>query len=108
MNNPKHTKMGITFWPIPDVSDVEIAFGANKRWYFPRQQLPEVPQRYTDTVRRLFFKGGKLPDLPAQVDQKQAARFFRALLGSWEPSHEQKEATAAYALWVWDTLETAQ
>jgi hypothetical protein len=56
-------------------------------------------------VSRLFFEGGELPKFDPRVDVAKAARAARALLSSFAPAHEQKEATVAYAFWVWSTPE---
>jgi hypothetical protein len=49
----------------------------------------------------LFFSGGKLPDFSPKVDRKKAFAALSAWLGSFAPAHEEKIATAAYALWLW-------
>lgn len=102
---PCKVKDGVTFWPIPDFSGAEAAFGAGRGNYFPRGNLPKVPRKYTDIVDELFFGGGQLPEFAPGIDRAKAKRAISALLSSWEPSHESKIATVAYALWVWSTPE---
>lgn len=96
---------GLVFWPIPEFSDPEMAFGAELDRYFNRRDLPDVPRQFKDMANSLFFSGGKLPDLAPQVDRTKAMRAVRAWLSSWAPAHESKEATVGYALWLWSTPE---
>lgn len=98
---PKLNEKGITFFPIPEVSDVDIAFGAVEEKYFNRRDLPFIPEKYESEVSRLMFSGGKLPSFNEKVDSKLAFRFTQAMLSSFAPSHESKIATVAYAFWVW-------
>ena len=100
MSNPSFKKDGLVFWPIPEVSDVSLAFGLKESDYFNRRNLPNVPLKYEDKVNELFFKGGKL-ELSDDVPKEKAMRFLSAMLCSFRPSHESKTTTAAYALWCW-------
>jgi hypothetical protein len=92
---------GLTFLPVPEFSDPELAFGAGEASYFDRRNLPEVPRKFKDDAMRLFYEGGKFPEFGADVDAAKAKRAIRALLSSFAPSHEAKEATVGYALWAW-------
>ena len=100
---PSATKDGLTFFPVPEFDDLSIAFGAGEKSYFDRRNLPDVPKKFEDAAGSLFFSGGKLPEFDPRVDVKKASRAVRALLSSFAPSHEAKEATVAYAFWVWST-----
>lgn len=102
---PEAVKNGVQFWPIPKTSKPEAVFGLGEDAYFNRRALPEVPREFTKVVDSLFFEGGALPPLADGVDRKEATARMRAMLSSFEPSHEAKTATAAYALWVWSTPE---
>lgn len=102
---PECVKDGITFWPIPDFDDVRLAFGADSSTYFDCRKLPEVPRKFVDMANNLFFSGGELPEFAPCVDRTKAARAIRAMLSSWGPSHESKESTVGYALWLWATPE---
>lgn len=92
---------GLTFLPVPEFSDPEVAFGAEERSYFNRRALPDVPSKFKEDGMRLFYQGGQFPEFGADVDATKAKRAIRALLSSFAPSHEAKEATVGYALWVW-------
>lgn len=93
---PAVSLKGLTFLPVP-----EFPNGANLRDYFNRYNLPDVPSKFVAEVSRMFFEGGKWPEFGDDVDETKARRALHALLGSWAPAHEAKEATVAYALWVW-------
>lgn len=102
---PKTKLHGITFFPVPRATGLDVCAGYPAAMFFRREQdLPDIPRKYTDAVSSLFFKGGKLPDLSPKVDRKQASAALHSWLCSFEPPHEMKEATAAYALWVWQTV----
>lgn len=100
-HTPEVTCKGLTFLPIPEFTDAELAFGAQLPSYFNRRDLPEVPRKFRDEANRMFFSGGEWPSFGKDVDAKKAKRALHALLRSWSPAHEAKEATVAYALWVW-------
>jgi hypothetical protein len=105
-------------YELPDVSDVEIALGADnsrfwgnpeegdpegqdywdaakKRSYAVRQELRDE----VDDVSTLMFKGGSLSSLGRRLKEgvsgEKFSRALRALMASWNVSHEQKEATVA-------------
>ena len=101
MTKPKKTHMGLVFDPIPAFSDAEIVFGAPGSAFFPRNNLPHVPVKYTSLANSLFFNGGEVPELRSDINHDMAMRYLRSMLSSWSPSHEQKEATVGYALWCW-------
>jgi hypothetical protein len=96
---------GLTFFPVPVFDGPSQAFGADERAYFHRRDLPEVPSKFKDIANDLFFSGGKIPDLDPRISAKSATHAIRAWLASWAPSHESKETTVGYALWLWTTPE---
>ncbi len=100
---PSATHLGLTFFPVPEFDSPSVAFGAGESAYFPRRNLPEVPRKYRDAAMSLFYGGGELPKFDPRVDRDAAFRATRALLSSWAPAHEAKEATVGYAFWVWST-----
>ena len=103
---PQRRIKGLTFFPVPEFDDAYLMFGACRKSFFNRHDLPVIPGKYEDMASSLFFKGGDIPELHQSVDRNKALRVLRAWLSSWEPAHEAKEATVAYALWLW-THETA-
>lgn len=98
---PQTTIQGLTFFPVPDFDGPTSAFGAPASAFFDRRNLPDVPRKFEDMAQGLFFSGGKLPDFSPKVDRKKAFAALSAWLGSFAPAHEEKIATAAYALWLW-------
>ena len=103
---PQRKIKGLTFFPVPEFDDASLAFGAHQKSFFHRHDLPAIPGKYENMASSLFFKGGDIPELHKSVDRKKAVRALHAWLSSWSPAHEAKEATVAYALWLW-THETA-
>lgn len=94
---------GLTFYPIPEFTDVEMAFGASEAAFFDRRSSAGVPECFRKAGMELFFQGGPLPKLDPRVDRTKALRAVTAWLRSWAPAHEAKEATVGYALWLWST-----
>ncbi|KAG1454112.1 hypothetical protein G6F57_015579 [Rhizopus arrhizus] len=88
---------------IPELSDVDMAFGTT-------QGLPaydRIPVEFRDSrtqwnnlVSKIFFTGVKGLQFTAHpgVDGNAAYKHVRALLASWEPKHEHKEAGVAYLM----------
>ncbi len=102
---PLHKIKGITFYPIPEVSDAELAFGSESSAYFDRYDLPEIPTEYVNKATSLMFAGGTL-ELPPEIDAEKATRAVQAWLTSYAPAHEAKMATVGYALWLWSNIES--
>ena len=98
---PQKKINGITFFPVPEFSNLSAAFGADEDKFFNRTDLPEIPSKYEDIADGLFFLGGDIPELHNSVDRKKALNAIRAWLSSFAPSHESKIATVGYALWLW-------
>ena len=98
---PALTIDGLTFFPVPEFSKPEQAFGAAESRYFNRYKLPSVPRKYEDMVQSLFFNGGSLPEIKPEVDKAKAIAATQAWLLSFAPAHEAKISTVAYAFWVW-------
>ena len=94
---------GITFIPIPVFTELDAAFGARRKDFIEDYHSVDVPRKYRDLMSDLFFNGGKVPPFAADIDRKAAMMALRAWLRSFDPKHESKEATVAYALWVWST-----
>ena len=93
---PKLSVGSVTFFPVPIVPSF-----APESAYLPRRGGPTIPRKYSDFASALFFNGGTLPVMRPEVDRVKATQAVGKWLKSWEPAHEAKEATVAYALWVW-------
>lgn len=102
MEKPAEKIYGVTFVPVPKINDLDMVFGKGVK-FFDRHNLPNVPRKFTQAASSLFFNGGEIPEFEPDIDRQDAARMLRAMLGSFDPPHESKEATAGYALWVWST-----
>lgn len=95
--------------PVPEISDVELAFPANALEWMP--PMDEIPEEYRsgkakecEIVRAWFFSGlsPKAEFFPREgVDPEKAVRALGATLGSYAPSHEHKEAAAAFMMASW-------
>ena len=93
---PQKTIKGITFFPIPQIPDF-----AGEACYFPRRDRPDVPRKYRTMAASLFFEGGTLPPMQAQIDRNKAVQAVAGWLRSFATAHEVKEDTVGYALWLW-------
>lgn len=86
---------------------LDAAFGARRADYPPMASIPDFPDRktYEDIFQTLFFSGGKLDDfglsIKPDLDRGQVMTAIRALMSSFDPQHEHKAATVAWALHSW-------
>lgn len=100
-------------YPLFDVSDADVAFSTasgiiGEGGYYLRRSPPQyglVPREWENKASHLFFRGGGLAAVGLKpregYDLKRIMRALRFLLSSFEPSHEQKEATVGFALMKW-------
>jgi hypothetical protein len=100
-----------TMLPIPDLSDVDVAFPAHALDWMPAWD--EIPDEFknmnretewNEIVSQWFFSGlpEKVKFIPRDgVDPEKAFRAVQATLGSFAPKHQHKEAAAAYMLSCW-------
>lgn len=97
--------MDLKTYKFPKLTGLDVAFSIIKT---DPELLKEAKARgfcdgntpYNDLFSTLFFTGGKLnwkKDLPADFKQ-DAGTYLKALMGSFEPSHEDKEAISAMLL----------
>ena len=91
-----------------EVADLDIAFPANISHLMP--SYDEIPKEYKGGHTKwnqlfndwFFFGVQKLNLVPQDgIDKQKALRHIRAILGSFEPSHEHKEAACAYLFSQW-------
>jgi hypothetical protein len=102
--------------PVPELNDVDLAFGNIK--HMPKyDSVPEEFHRmnnpYVRFVSEWFALGRTKDDMDRLiakegVDKVKALRAIKAILGSWEPKHEHKEAGCAYLLSQWFDLKDAK
>jgi hypothetical protein len=89
---------------IPEISDLDVAFGTVKG--LPdMKRIPAEFQRFGGTkwnnlFSDWFFGGLKSLRLAPNdgVDKSAALKHIRALMASFEPAHEHKEAGVAYLM----------
>jgi hypothetical protein len=84
----------------------DAAFGANRADYPNEKDIPETYLRGRSkggkVFSELFFNGGKLEDhglkLKSDVNSSEFYSTLRALMSSFEPKHEIKEATCGWLI----------
>lgn len=94
---------------VPAFDGLSTAFGARLAQYPPETSIPPEFRthsgKFQNIVSALFFNGGKLADhgikLKAGMDHAAAMMAIRSWLSSFDPSHEHKTATVAWALSEW-------
>lgn len=91
-----------------DISDATVAFPASVTHLMPAyDKVPDEFKRGRNAWVRLmttwFYKGlvGAKFTPKAGIDKTKALRHISAVIGSFEPKHEHKEAAVAYLLSLW-------
>jgi hypothetical protein len=94
---------------VPNMTALDIGFGNIN--HLPLME--EIPDKFKELntpqnrfIGNWFFLGMKLEEMnkliPKEgVDKKMAIQAIQAILRSWEPKHEHKEAGCAYLLSEW-------
>ena len=95
----------IKSYNFPQVDDIGIAFSTEGT---DKKLLEEAERRgflygstpYNKLFSDLFFKGGKLDYREGLDDEfvSRCSRYMRAVMASFEPKHEHKEAICALLL----------
>jgi hypothetical protein len=105
---PQALKVGD--WQFPAFDMPSVVFGASAKDYPAYEQIPEQFHCGRRTVFNkafsgLFYSGGKLEDYGIRIKPEMCRgsviSAIRALMSSWSPKHEVKEATVAWALSEW-------
>lgn len=93
--------------PIP-VTPLDLAFGGDIKKLMPEyRNLPEDFRRERDPFSRIvskwFFSGLNTETLKAKagIDKTAAFQHLRAIMCSFEPSHEHKIAGVAWLMSQW-------
>ena len=95
---------------IQEVSIIDVAFGGNIKKLLPKwEEIPEEfknmnnSTKWNKVVSDWFFCGLKNAEwIPKDgIDSSKALAHVRAILVSFEPKHEHKEAGCAYLLNEW-------
>lgn len=96
-------------YPVFDIDPISVAFSTleGPKYYlsYYEGQCFLVDRRWTDIASSLFFRGGKVEDFGLKLrdglDKRKVMMCLRALLGSFGPKHEEKEATVGFAISKW-------
>ncbi|MDR5728890.1 MAG: hypothetical protein RB191_15845 [Terriglobia bacterium] len=105
--------------PVPDLDGPSVVFGNIK--FMPKMaDIPEEFHRHSNVfvsaVSTWFFSGAKFESgvltvgskrfkAAPGIDANKALRAIKAVLGSWEPKHQEKEAACGYMLSQWFDLQ---
>jgi len=94
---------------VPDMKAVDLAFG-NIDHLPAKEAIPEQFWRgntkWNNLTSQWFFKGLDKPTVDKlipkpNVDKQKALRAIQAILASWQPKHEHKEAGVAFLFSEW-------
>lgn len=94
---------------VPAFDGLSAAFGARLNDYPKLEDIPaefrKHDGRFQSIFSKLFFNGGKLEDhglkLKTGISHRKAMTAIRAYMSSFDPKHEHKTATVAWALSEW-------
>lgn len=90
---------------VPEFDKPAAVFGARLDEYPKRDTIPKVDRKFSDVFSALFFRGGSLADhglmLKSEINRPAAMMAIRAWMTSFDPKHEHKEETVAWALSEW-------
>lgn len=90
---------------VQDVTGLDLAFGGDMEKLLPAWE--EIPKEFRDgrtkwnrLVSTWFYRGLKNTTWSPKegVDTQKALRHVKAIMASWTPKHEHKEAGCAYLL----------
>jgi hypothetical protein len=91
-----------------EVNGLNLAFGGDMKKLLP--PMSKIPMEFQESrtewnrlVSKWFFGGLKSFDCEPKdgIDKQAAMKHVAAILRSWEPKHEHKEAGCAYLLSLW-------
>lgn len=96
-------------FPVPEFTQLSVMLGASRDKYLAQEKLGQVfysgRHPMCDVAHKLFFEGGRIEDFGIRfrpgIDRPKAFAAIRALLCSFEPSHEIKIGTVGLALSQW-------
>jgi len=91
-------------FPVPNLDDVQVAFGDALDWMPKPGNIPKVDEKWGQIAAKWFYFGlPKITDFTPKpgVDRRAALRAMKACLGSFAPKHEHKMEAAAFMLSEW-------
>jgi len=87
---------------FPNVSDTDIAFGImpDKKILANSMEFYNKNTKYNQLFSELFFKGGTIhyKEILTDKTRENNFRYLKAVMGSFQPKHEQKDAVCAFIL----------
>ena len=94
---------------IKEVSDMDMVMGGKiEELLPPMQDIPDEfgickKNKWSEFISDWVFRGIKELRLAPKdgVDPEKAIRHIRAIMSSFEPKHEHKEAGCAYLMSIW-------
>lgn len=92
-----------------EVDSLSAVFGGEMAVLLPPMAIipPEFKRwdgtKWNKFVSKWFFEGASMSELTPRngIDPKDAIRHAKAIMASWEPKHEHKEAAVAWLLSLW-------
>lgn len=90
-----------------EVSNLDIAFGGDvSNLMPPKDEIPDkfYQTKYMRLAEQWFYSGINVSELGKPklgIDSKIAMRHLNAIMGSWEPRHEDKLSAVAYLISQW-------
>jgi len=99
-------------WDMPkQVTGADVVFGGRMNELLPQwKDIPEefrretaTAKKWTDVVDTWFFCGLKNAQWKPKegINQADALRHLKAIMGSFEPKHEHKTAAVAFLMSKW-------
>jgi hypothetical protein len=97
----------VKYTPI-EVSDIELAFGGDMEKLLPAwddipSEFKKGETKWNQLFNSIFFRGeapGTISPVEG-IDPMKAGRHIRAIMSSFQPKHEHKEAGCAYLMSLW-------
>lgn len=97
-------------YPIKDIDNSTFAFAGSVLSLMPAEdeipaEFKNLSNKWNRIFNHLYFKNALSVKFSpkAGVDEIKALRQIRAIMRSYEPSHEHKEAAVAFLLSEWFT-----
>lgn len=94
---------------VKNVSDTDVAFGGDMKVLMP--PMSDIPKEFHDgntkwnEITSAWFFGGLSKDTKFYakegINPQKALKHIKAILGSYAPRHEEKEASVAFLLSEW-------
>lgn len=95
-------------YEIQNVTDIDVVFGTKALDLMPTyNKIPDEfkngDTKWNKVVNTWFYRGLKNAQFTPKdgVDKNKALKHIKAIMGSFEPKHEHKEAGCAYLLSEW-------